>query len=271
MKHGYPMQRLIDRQTALLRHMTSEAFIFGTHDLESATRDPELAGVDVGRLRLEAEFSYSKRMKRIRQTFARTAALLGRRFSQVTRDFASVSPPETHQRYLDAKRFFDRFKERWARDPSVPGWALDVAAIELTLAQARTLHPSAMEKETWASCPRLSSGSWYRIHPCVLLLRCRHDVRPLFEPDRPGDAVTERPTHMAVLAQPGRRRPMVMEVAPDAFMLLELSSDWLPLEETQPPNHSAADRTRHGALVSHLSSLGLLLLSGKHGRHKEHG
>ena len=66
------MHRLIDTQTSLLRHLTSPAFIFGTRDLGSAGLDSDLQGMDIRRLRLEAEFSYSKRMTRIRQTFGRT-------------------------------------------------------------------------------------------------------------------------------------------------------------------------------------------------------
>ena len=113
--------------------MTSAAFIFGTEEIESAARDPYLDGMDLGRLRLEAEFSYSKRIKKIRQTFERTANLFGQQFSGITREYASTHPPETYQRYPDAKSFFEYFLGNWAYKPSTPAWAVDVAAIELAL------------------------------------------------------------------------------------------------------------------------------------------
>lgn len=219
------MYRLIDRQTHLLRHLTSPALMFGTSDLDSAARDPELQGMDVGRLRLEAEFSFNKRMGRIRQTFERTATLLGARFSALTRDYAAACPPLTYERYPDAERFFERFLAPGPHGPPQPHWAADVAAIELALARARTLRPAAMEGEVLGARPQ-APGFWYRTHPCASLVECRHDVRSLFEPARSREPVAERPVHMAVLAVRARRRPRVLELAPDAFMLLEASREW---------------------------------------------
>ena len=251
------MQRLIDRQTRLLPHMTSPAFIFGTEDLESAAQDPDLAGMDVRRLRLEAEFSYSKRMRKIRQAFERTANVLGRGFSAITRDFASTHPPETYERYPDAKRFFDYFLENWACKPATPAWAVDVAAVELALSRARTLRPTALEGAAMAACPKEPRSSWYRIHPCALLVRCGYDVRPLFEPARSRDAVVRRQVHVVVLAPRGRRRPMVMAVAPEAVALMGGSREWTRLDrEPVANNAAAADK----ALVEHLSRQGLVLV-----------
>ena len=251
------MQRLIDRQTALLRHMTSSAFIFGTEELESAARDPDLEGMDIRRLRLEAEFSYNKRMKKIRKTFERTANLLGQQFSGIARKYASTHPPETYQRYPDAKSFFDYFLENWALTPSVPAWAGDVAAIELALSRARTFRPTAMESEALAECPKQPGSSWYRAHPCASLIRCAHDVRPLFEPSRSGEAVERRQVHVVVLASPGRRRPAIMELAPEAFELMERAAEWTPLAP-EPVSDSAAVADK--ALIEHLVGQGLVLV-----------
>ena len=118
------MERLIDRQTMLLRHMTSPAFMFGTEDLESATRDPDLKGMDLGRLRLEAEFSYSKRTAKLRRTFERTAKLLGHGFSAITRAYATAHRPETYERYPDARSFFEFFLQNRAHLPPTPAWAV---------------------------------------------------------------------------------------------------------------------------------------------------
>ncbi len=241
----------------LLRHMTSAAFIFGTEELESATQDPELAGMDLGRLRLEAEFSYKKRMGKLRQSFERTAGLLGQGFSTITREYASAHPPETYQRYPDAKSFFEYFLENWAHRPTMPAWAADVAAVELALARSRTLRPAAMEDEAQAGCPEEPGSSWYRAHPCALLVSCTHDVRPLFEPARSGEAVERRQVHVAVLAARRRRRPLVMVVAPEAFTLMEGSAEWTRLDPKIVPNTPAA---AHKALINHLEEQGLVLV-----------
>lgn len=251
------MQRLIDRQTELLRHVTSPAFIFGTEELESASRDPNLEGMDIGRLRLEAEFSYGKRMNKIRQSFARTVALLGHGFSVIARDFASTHPPRTYERYPEAKSFFDYFLENWAHKPSTPAWATDVAAIELALSRARTLRPTTMVNEAMSECPKEPRSSWYRAHPCGLLVRCGYDVRPLFEPARSGEAVVQRQVHLTVLASRGAQRPMVMELAPQAFALMERSTEWTRLAP-EPTSKGAA--VADYALVEHLAGQGLMLV-----------
>ena len=218
------MQRLIDKQTMLLRHLTSAAFMFGTEELGSATDDTNLDGMDIGRLRLEAEFSYNKRLSKLRRTFERTANLLGQQFASITREYASTNPPETYQRYPDAKSFFQYFLENRAHKPSIPAWALDVAAIELALSRARTLRSTGLESETLAGCAKQPGSSWYVAHPCALLMSCGYDVRPLFDPTRSSEAVAERQVHVAVLAARRHRRPLVMEVAPEAFALLERST-----------------------------------------------
>ena len=244
------MTKLIDRQTSLLRHLTSRAFIFGTDDLSAAAGDPDLRGMDIRRLRLEAEFSYNKRIMRIRRTFERTAAMLGQEFPAIAREFASSHPPETYERYPDARRFFDHFIEHRAGKPPVPAWAADTAGVELALSRARTLRPTAMETVAMAACPAQTSPPSYRTHPCAVLVRCEHDVRPLFEPARAGQPVTRRRVFLAVLASPGRRRPAVMELSPEAFALLELSTEW-----SQP----GLDRS---PLVERLAAQGLVLVSG---------
>ncbi len=276
------MHRLIDRQTHLLRHLTSPALIFGTPDLDSAVRDPELHGMDVGRLRLEAEFSYNKRMARLRQTFERTATLLGHGFPALARDYATACPPRTYERYPDAERFFQRFLAPDVDQPPRPPWTADVAAIELALAWARTLRPAGMESDVLAARPQ-EPGFWYRTHPCAGLVQCRHDVRALFEPTRSREPVTERRVHMVILATRGRRRPRVLELAPEAFTLLEGSREWRSLAAgavgdrtaaaTSPANGPAGNPTplaesaraeaddprRH--LIKELAAQGLALVS----------
>ncbi len=261
------MDRLIGMQTNLLRHLTSHAFIFGTRDLESAALEPALRGMDLRRLRLEAEFSYNKRMKRIRQTFARTATLLGHGFEALLRDFAATCPPETYERYPDAKCFHDHFVARSAQEPPTPAWAADVAALELALSEARTLRPTAMERKALMARPQPSAGLWYRTHPCALLVHCRYDVRPLFEPARAGEPVSQRPGSLAVLASRGRRQPLVLELRPGALDLLECSRQWSPLASSA----TGPDDNARAALVKRLAAQGLVLVGGNDSRDPKHG
>ena len=252
------MPSLIDTQTTLLRHLTSPVFIFGTRELDSVGRDPGLRGMDVSRLRLEAEFSFSKRMTRIRRTFERTATLMGSGFSALLRDFAAACPPATYERYPDAERFHEHFLQRCTQEPPTPAWTADVAAIELALARARTLRPTAMETASLAARPQPSAHLWYRAHPCLVLLRCGYDVRPLFETGRHREPVTHRPVRLAVLAARGRRQPTVAELEPEPFELLERSTSWSRLA----PDGAPGTRDTHGALVKRLAARGLALLSG---------
>ena len=252
-------RRLIDRQIGLLRHLTGEAFMFGTSDLAVAALDPDLQGMDIARLRLEAEFSCSKRIGRIRETFARTASMYGSRFTGVLREFAVACPPRTYERYPDARDFFDWFEKRCADDSSVPAWTADVARIEIALARARTFRPSEMEEEALAGSPNdASSVWWYRAHPCVVLTHCRYDVGPLFVPGRSGEDIVRRDLTLATLASRRRRPPETMEILPEAFALLERSPAWSRLGPETATSEDASTR----ALVMHLSSQGLMLTCG---------
>ena len=248
-------RRLLDRQTALLRHLTSEAFIFGGPALEVAVRDPDLRGMNLGQLRLEAEFSYSKRMKRIRDGFSRTAALFGPRFGAVTRGFAAACPPLTYERYPDARAFYEYFMARWADDAAVQAWAGDVASVEVALAKARTLRPRPALADAMAACPTQPSTLRYRRHPCVLPARCRHDVRPLFDPGRPGGCIEERDTPLAVFVGPGRP-PQIVELSPEAFDLLDGAPDWSPLAQ----DAESAEGEETALLIGALAAQGLMLV-----------
>ena len=251
-------RRLIDRQTGLLRHLTGEAFMFGTNELAAAALDPDLQGMDIAHLRLEAELSFAKRTGRIRETFARTASLYGSRFIGMLREFAAACPPRTYERYLDARDFFDWLKERCADDAQVPAWTADVAKIDIALARARTFRPSEAEEDTLAGRPNDGSCAWYCAHPCVALTRCRYDIGPLFVPGRSGEDIVRRDLPLAILASRRRRHPEIMEIVPEAFALLERSSAWsrLGLETASPEDAS----TR--ALVVNLSAQGLMLTCG---------
>ena len=252
-------RRLIDRQTGLLRHLTGEAFMFGTSGLAAAALDPDLQGMDIARLRLEAEFSFVKRTGRLRETFARTASLYGSRFTGMLREFAVACPPRTYERYPDAQDFFDWLEERCADDCLVPAWTADVAKIEIALARARTFRPSEAEEQALAGRPNDESGTWYCTHPCATLVRCRFDVGPLFVPGRSGEGIVHRDLPLAILASRHRRHPEIMEIVPEAFALLERSSAWSRLGLETASSEDASTK----ALVMNLSAQGLMLACGK--------
>ncbi len=248
-------RRLLDRQTALLRHLTSEAFIFGGPALEALAKDPDLRDMNIGQLRLEAEFSYSKRMKRIREGFSRTATLFGSRFEAVTRGFAAACPPQTYERYPDARAFYEYFMTDWADDPTVPAWAGDVASVEVALAQARTLRPRRARADALAACPADPPLLHYRRHPCVLPARCRHDVRPLFDPGQSGRPVEERDVPLAIFAAAGRP-PEIVELSPEAFDLLERAHDWSHFTSET----GSTGNERPSTLIGALAAQGMMLV-----------
>ena len=77
--------RLFDRQVSLLEYLTSGTAIFGGKGdgpLERSVR-----GFDRNMLRLEARFSYRKRMEKILAAFPKTFALLGREQDRIVQEF----------------------------------------------------------------------------------------------------------------------------------------------------------------------------------------
>src|SRR5262249_2492818 len=71
---GTPMTKpLLERQVSLIEHLTSAAAIFGG----VGDRAADLEGVDHALLRVEAKFSYAKRMEKITAVLPRTFELLG--------------------------------------------------------------------------------------------------------------------------------------------------------------------------------------------------
>ena len=232
--------------------------MFGTGDLASAAVDPELQGMDIARLRLEAELSFSKRTGRIRETFARTASLYGSRFRGMLREFAVARPPRTYERYPDAQDFFDWLEERCADEPRIPAWTADVARIEIALARARTFRPTEAEEDALSRCPNDASSVWYRTHPCATLARCRFDVGPLFVSVRSGEDIVRRDVLLAILASRHRRRPEIVELADEAFALLERSAEWSRLGL----DTAATEGVSTGSHVADLAARGLMLACG---------
>jgi len=203
--------RLLERQQALLSYLTSPAAIFGAGPGRVDTR---LAGIDRRRLHLEARFSHDKRMEKIRGILPKTFDLLGANLSRVMRDFAAACPPDDISRIHNARQFQHYLRRRWERRSARRPYLADVAACELALAEAR----SFAEDHVTPIRPAAARLTRVRRRPGVLLVRCRYDVRPVFEG---GNArIARRPTFLAVAVPPGAIQPAVAELAAPVFKLL---------------------------------------------------
>jgi hypothetical protein len=234
---------LLERQTALLAYLTSPAAIFGSG---RGRVDPRLAGIDRGRLHLEARFSHGKRMEKIRTLLPKTFELLGPSLARMMRDFAAACPPDDIGRLHNARQFQDFVRRRWTRRPTRRPYLADVAACELALAEAR-----GFAEDEPAPTPRVLGGRTGRVRrrSGVVLVRCRYDVRPIFE----GRAVrvARRAMFLAVAVPPGADEPAVAELAPPVFKLLAAMD--------APQRQSAIGRTAEArALIDTLTAEALV-------------
>ena len=207
-------QRLIDRQTALLRHLTDADVIFGA--ASGTPSDPALAGLDPGHLRLEAWFSFTKRVAKIEAVLPRTFECLGERLAPLVRDFAAACPPHAIGRLANGTQFHDFMQGRW---PVAPPYLADLAAIEIAYAKARTHH---------VECAALAAGGSVRRPANVFPIRCGYDVRSLFE--RPGQDVepVRRDTPLLVRRRAGEAEPRIFELPPWLFDELAALDAWTP-------------------------------------------
>ena len=118
-------KRLMDRQISLLDYLTSGAAIFG--DKRRAALDPALQGLDVGLLRLEARFSYEKRMEKNVGVFPNTFEFLGHDQTAIVREFVRTCPPADIGHLSNARQFHDFLSARWRCRRARPAYLPDVA------------------------------------------------------------------------------------------------------------------------------------------------
>ncbi|SPJ14105.1 hypothetical protein SBBP2_1090001 [Burkholderiales bacterium] len=215
-------KRLLDRQVSLVEYMTSGAGIFGGDP--DAPLAPALRGIDLSLLRLEAHFSYAKRMEKIKAVYPKTFELLGSGQAAIVRAFVETCPPRTISRLDNARQFHRFLSSRWMRAPLDPPYISDVAACELACAEL-----DADDDERMAPVAENEgnpSRSGIRRSPAVVLRRCAHDVRPIFETGADHAAPVERDTPLVFAQPPGADSPQVFEVIPAVFDLLAALSDW---------------------------------------------
>jgi len=214
-------RRLLDRQVELVEYLTSSAAIFDD------AGDAPIAvphGLHRGRLHLEARFSHQKRMEKIAGVLPRTFALMGARRAVIGRDFAAACPPTDISRLSNARQFQAFLGPWWRRRKARPACVPDVAACETACAAVRAYRDSGEPagRDSPAGAVRRARGA--------VLLRCRYDVRPLFETggarDGAGDVrPAARDTPLAVAAGPDAE-PRIFELSPAVFALLATLDDW---------------------------------------------
>ena len=204
---------LLERQVSLIHYLTSSRAIFG----EQGPRDPHLIGINETLLRMEARFSYEKRIEKIAAVFPRTFELLGMDRDALVRQFVDACPPVDIARLVNARQFHDFLSARWRRDPPHPPYLPDVAACELACAQARAARNDALTSNDGVRpCVRRRPG--------VVLLRCAFNVRAIFEAE--AGAPIERDTLLAAVPAPDEREPAIVELDPESFDLLSVLDQW---------------------------------------------
>jgi hypothetical protein len=215
-------KRLLDRQVSLLAHLTSGDAIFGAPDISAL--GPAMEGVDPGLLRLEARFSFDKRIEKIAGVLPRTFELLGTGRGDILREFVAACPPVDISRIENARQFQAFLAERRPRKPRMLAYLPDVAACELACARAR-MH--AIDHGA-VSPPANAPHAEVRRKPGAILFRIAHDVRDVLE-DRGSKAdPVRRDTALAsVVSRSGEVE--LLELAPEFFDLLVTIEDWIPL------------------------------------------
>jgi hypothetical protein len=235
--------RLLDKQTSLLEYLTSSAAIFG--DGPSASLDRGRLGIDAGLLRLEARFSHEKRMEKIEWVLPRTLDLIGTAKAAILRDFIDACPPMSISWLGNARQFHDFLLQRWLVETPEPPYLPEVAACELAYADIHGSEKPAFDGGELAAVSRI------RRHPSAILVRCRHDVRQILE-GRVGEApAAERDTPLAISMPPGAEHPIVSELSPDLFELIELLDDFVDraaFSEVPGASELIADLARRGLL-----------------------
>jgi hypothetical protein len=212
---------LLERQVNLIEHMTSGVAIFSREGDLSRASDVE--GIDRTLLRIEAQFSYAKRMEKITAVLPRTFALLGRGETAIVREFVEICPPTTINRLENARQFQRFLLSRWGQEMPDPPYIRDVAACELACAEVDADVQVRDSQFGKASC---SPPRGIRRCRAAVLLRCAYDIRPIFETGLQQAVPKRRETLLVIALPPGANRPQVLEVVPAIFALLAALDDW---------------------------------------------
>lgn len=213
-------KRLLDRQASLIEHLTSGATIFGDRRVPI---DPALRQIARGPLRLEARFSFDKRMEKITAAFPHTFRLLGDDTDDLVRKFADACPPTDITRIANVRQFHAFLSARWRRKRPKIAYLPEVARCELACAEVR----ARIDEQAATVIRRLRSRRRIRRHPGAVLLRCRFDIRTIFEDDTGAVSPARRDTRLVVDMPRDADNPRVFEVEPVVYDLLSALDDWI--------------------------------------------
>jgi hypothetical protein len=232
--------------------LTSVTAIIGDR---SARVDRSLASIDPGVLHLEARFSHEKRMEKIAGVFPRTFDLMGRGRPAIELDFAAACPPVAIGRLENARQFHNFLLTRWRLQPPTPRYLSDLSACELACVEARDRSNAAwVAKEPPIKHIRVGPRCVIRRHLGVVLLRCRYDIRALFEAGIIRPPPTKRAITLAIAIPPGAADPRIVELDDTVFDLLAALDDWTE-------RRAFGETPEAQALIADLSTRGLLELS----------
>jgi hypothetical protein len=236
---------LLERQVSLIEHLTGGPAIFGRGGGSAA----DLEGIDYALLRVEARFSYAKRMEKIAAVLPRTLELLGSSGDKYARPFVESCPPTTLSRLENALQFHRFLVSCWKREAPDPPYICDVAALEIACAKADA-DPEPRSSDRTAGAVRVRRGS-IRRSPSVILLRCAYDIRPIFEAGSQRPVPVKRDTLLVIAMARGAEGPQVFEVVPAIFDLLSALDDW-----TDP--HALPEESAFANLLADLAERGLI-------------
>jgi len=235
---------LLSRQASLLAYLASDGAVFGAAPASKSSA--KLEGVDDELLRIEAYFSYEKRMGKIQKLLPRTFELLGPRLGRVLREFNKAYPPASSSAFEAAQQLRRFLFSGRLRKRQVPQHLGDVMAYELAAAEFRR-----DERRVLARAQSDAPRGAVRRHPDVILLRCTYDVQPVFASKAKRSAPVARDTPLAFAMPPDSDRTIVLELLPSVFELLELLDDFV--DPTTLGNPSSVS-----GLMRELASVGLV-------------
>jgi hypothetical protein len=216
------MNRLLDRQVSLLEYLASSAVLFG--DEVNVPVDPALQGIDRGLLRLEARFCCNRRIKKIIAAFPRTFGILGVDQKLILRAFAETSRQTDITSLANAHQFCEFSLAYWRRVPPKVPYLQDVAACEFSMVKVCSMAEDSENALKTDQSDGPKPG--IRRRRTVVLLRCAHDIRSIFEAGLGELVPPKRDTSLVIALPAGSCKVEIREVAPVVFDLLVRLDDW---------------------------------------------
>ncbi len=168
------------------------------------------------RMRLLGKMSLGKRIEKIRSALPRSFEYLAHDPRISIGEFVSQFPPVSATRGDNAVQFIDYLHGVWCEEPAEPEFLPDLVALELAMAIAT----SSEAEDPGTDRSRFPVGC-LRLVPGTQLVRCRFDIRALFDGSAERTAPIKRAMRLAVLMPADAQQPRVFEVKSDAYAMLK--------------------------------------------------